>query len=1357
MASMLLRIVVPNQAVKEITLTQMTVVLAQPGAIYSVIDVATKKPASGIVLKKQGDTLVIEIDKAPVAQIERFYSDDGVLASNQVAAAFDVAPIGGEAHLITRAEPADQSSQIVWPHDSRPIAFDTSTGALLGLGLLALAGGGGGASAPVNGFANAVQVTVVGGPVLPTNGLKVDIFKANGEFLTQATLDAKGQVTMQVGEYRGVIIAKVAQDADATPDYLDEATGAGKDLNVDLFGTGVIAGSNETLTLNLNLLSTLAYKKAIATAGVDPLAGQGSLDAITVTNTNAAVAKVFGLADLHSTTVITTNGTTTYNPADGLSAGETYGNILAALSGADKNNGGNTQITLDALVTGTTITGTTATLSESAQAEIIKGGQTAAATTGGGTPAIVDTVVDTIAPAITSRGTATAIDENSGAGQPIYIATATDVSNSVIYSLKADVGDSTAFSINPSTGAVKLSANPDFEIKPSYSFTVVATDAAGNATERAVSLAINNLDDTAPVITSGTAATAISENSGASQVVYTAAATDASALTYSLKAATGDVSAFSINPSTGAVTLSANPDFETKPSYNFTVVATDAAGNRSEQAVTLAINDVFEAPPDSTAPTVSSVAITSATGAVNSTLNAGDIVSITVTMSEATIVSTSGGTPRIMLYIDDSPVYASYASGSGTTALIFTYIILQSAPLDGDGISIPANSLSANGGALADAAANSAILTHSGVADNGSYLVDTTVPTTTISAIHISADTAGTSTSDFITSTASQTITGTLSTGLVAGEILYGSVDGGTTWVDITNMVSTTSISWTGATLSGTSSIKFKVADAAGNDGTPATQAYTLDTTLPAQTVSAVHISTDNGPSTTDFTTSIAAQTITGTLSAGLATGEILYGSIDGGGSWTDITNMVSSGTAISWTGATLAGSSSIVFYVKDAAGNSGSNTGSTAYVLHTPPKQTVSAVDILTDSGSSASDFITNTAGQTITGTLSGTLGDGDILYGSIDGGTNWIDITNMVSSGTAISWTGATLTGTSSIVFKVTDSLGYDSPNTGSTAYTLDTAAPTATTSSTSISTNANANAVVQSTEAGTAYLVSDSITVTSLADITGAVGTAWNSVAVSTANVDTNLAATGLAAGGYHVYTVDAAGNLSAQSGSGITVASAPSYTSVIVYESNPAATQPTGSTGHPYIDVDNDGLLTVADQVGGSYITANFGSGGNADLTGSSPVTITYFTSPTTLSELNLTGFGSDDKIRIDLSEFKSFAPGRVGTLGSYPGINNSTTVVFAAAGATANGVITNAGALSGFLHKYLVHTADLIKLSAIPGSSTTFGSYPQTPYVFKVYLAGTKLKASVPFYSNSWTLASHVGGLNLSTTHVDLVH
>jgi len=132
----------------------------------------------------------------------------------------------------------------------------------------------------------------------------------------------------------------------------------------------------------------------------------------------------------------------------------------------------------------------------------------------------------------------------------------------------------------------------------------------------------------------------------------------------------------------------------------------------------------------------------------------------------------------------------------------------------------------------ADAAVNVVDATGNGITVSN---LDVTPPTTTISAIDISADT-GSSAADFTTKTAAQTITGTLSTTLAAGEILYGSVDAGATWIDVTAKVTGTAINWDGATLAGASSIKFKVTDLAANDGAIATQAYVLDTATPTIT-----------------------------------------------------------------------------------------------------------------------------------------------------------------------------------------------------------------------------------------------------------------------------------------------------------------------------------------------------------------------------------------------------------------------------------------------------------------------------------------------------------------------------------------
>jgi hypothetical protein len=180
----------------------------------------------------------------------------------------------------------------------------------------------------------------------------------------------------------------------------------------------------------------------------------------------------------------------------------------------------------------------------------------------------------------------------------VYTATADDslddVADSPITFTLAE-GSDTALSIDPSTGEVTLSTDPDHEAQSSYNFAVIATDAAGNASDaQSVTLTINDLDDAAPTITSGDTAITINENSGAEQVVYTATADDSaddvadSPITFTL--AEGSDAALSIDPSTGEVTLSADPDHEAQSSYNFAVIATDAAGNESDaQSVTLSI------------------------------------------------------------------------------------------------------------------------------------------------------------------------------------------------------------------------------------------------------------------------------------------------------------------------------------------------------------------------------------------------------------------------------------------------------------------------------------------------------------------------------------------------------------------------------------------------------------------------------------------------------------------------------------------------------------------------------------------------------------------------------------------------
>ena len=98
-------------------------------------------------------------------------------------------------------------------------------------------------------------------------------------------------------------------------------------------------------------------------------------------------------------------------------------------------------------------------------------------------------------------------------------------------------------------------------------------------------------------------------------------------------------------------------------------------------------------------------------------------------------------------------------------------------------------------------------------------------------------------------------------------------------------------------------------------------------------------------------------------------------------------------------------------------------------------------------------------------------------------------------------------------------------------------DTTAPTASVISVSIS--ASGSATIRSSEIGRGFLVNTSVTVINLASITGASGSLWNAITVTTADADTSLAATGLSAGTYKVYTIDQSGNLSAASSNSVTI--------------------------------------------------------------------------------------------------------------------------------------------------------------------------------------------------------------------------
>jgi hypothetical protein len=188
----------------------------------------------------------------------------------------------------------------------------------------------------------------------------------------------------------------------------------------------------------------------------------------------------------------------------------------------------------------------------------------------------------TSAPVFTSSATFSAAENQTAIGT----VSATDAdSDAVTFSVS---GSELAIT---SGGVLTFASAPDYETKSSYTATVTASDGI-NSTTQDITVSVTDVDDTAPVITSGATGTNLVENAGAGQTVYTITASDAVGVdSYAISGA--DASLLSVSTSTGVVTLTANPDYETKSSYTFTVTASDAAGNTSgATTVTFSITDV---------------------------------------------------------------------------------------------------------------------------------------------------------------------------------------------------------------------------------------------------------------------------------------------------------------------------------------------------------------------------------------------------------------------------------------------------------------------------------------------------------------------------------------------------------------------------------------------------------------------------------------------------------------------------------------------------------------------------------------------------------------------------------------------
>ncbi|PHV03810.1 hypothetical protein CSQ96_29095, partial [Janthinobacterium sp. BJB412] len=228
--------------------------------------------------------------------------------------------------------------------------------------------------------------------------------------------------------------------------------------------------------------------------------------------------------------------------------------------------------------------------------------------------------------------------------------------------------------------------------------------------------------------------------------------------------------------------------------------------------------------------------------------------------------------------------------------------------------------------------------------------LDRTAPSTSIGALALSAD-SGTA-ADFVTNAPAQTVRATLSAPLAAGEHVWGSLDNGAHWSDVSAGVSGTTLAWAGVTLAGSGTLQLRVGDAAGNLGAVASHGYVLDSTAPTATL-LVGDSELTGAETTTLTITFSEAVADLALEDLNVTNGTLSGlaSDDGGTTWhAMLTPPLGLNSANNVVTLNLAG-------VHDQAGNGGSGiAGSNSYAVHTVvPTATITLSDKALKLGDSA------------------------------------------------------------------------------------------------------------------------------------------------------------------------------------------------------------------------------------------------------------------------------------------------------------------------------------------------------------------------------------------------------------------
>ena len=573
---------------------------------------------------------------------------------------------------------------------------------------------------PVTPAGTIVSGTVMMGPV--TRGLSVNVYDDQGNLLGSGEVGENSQYSVDVGDYSGMVLVRLADENGTEGNYMDEALGAEQDLTVELRAMTVVSGGE--VVLNVTPLTELAVRE-LGLEATDDI----NLSGITATEeqveaVNLAISRLFlgeGAPSIERADIAPVIDRDGNDTTDG---SNTYGQVLAALSGADASEtiagGLGMERTIAALSDAITdaFTGSGVTWIDQedegvAARAIVQFGLEIANDNPNLTIdeeaffADAGIEIDKDAPVVTEL--TLSVDENTTA---VGVLSAQDLSGIDAWALVAGEGadNNDLFTLSPD-GTLALNNPEDFENTTApFSIRVSVADKLGNATEAIITVNVADVNE-APVSTALEDQFSIISQDFSFDVSDAFSDVDSGdVLTFS---AQGLPEGYVIDSATGVISGQASAGGDA----TVTVTATDSGGLTVSETFTIS---VF------TAPTVLSIE-----GDGTTFFNENSDMRLALKLSEPVTVMIPEDSPTLTLNFNGVEVIASFAEQDSEDGSILYFEALGPA---GDGNALSITSIDLDGATfIGDISGENLDTDFTGLTFDA-VTIDNTAPTLEISA-----------------------------------------------------------------------------------------------------------------------------------------------------------------------------------------------------------------------------------------------------------------------------------------------------------------------------------------------------------------------------------------------------------------------------------------------------------------------------------------------------------------------------------------------------------------------------------------------------------------------------------------------